>query len=55
MHVVLGREIVVQHSVDILEVSETGVLVGLAELGVWLVEVAAATASNSEGCLHSHR
>ena len=39
MHVVLRVEIVVQYSVDIFQVNDSGVIVELPDLGVGLVEV----------------
>ena len=56
MHVVLRGEIVVEYSIDILQLDETGVLVGGAQFGVWSMEVAATTTSNGgEHCLVSEQ
>ena len=46
MHVVLRREIVIQNCVNVLKLHKTGLLIGLAELGVRFVEVTSSHSGN---------
>ena len=52
MHVVLRIEIVIQNSIDVLELHKTGMLIGLAELGVRFVEVSATASSHCSNLCH---